>query len=337
MRLRDALGAFDSNHRKKVQPVESDAIRPKGFDSFIGQTETVEILRITTYAAIAHQRMPDHILLTGPGGTGKTTLALIMANELPGGHLVTTSAAILNQDNLTKMLIGLKDRTVVFVDEIHMIPPKVRELLYMAMEDGFFDMSTVEGTERIRLPEFTLIGATTLPGKLPDSFRDRFGIGLRVTHYAIDDLVMIAHRTALALNKTITTQAAEMLADRSKLVPRVLNSLIARCMDVRAVTPQEEHEYDITVDIVRNTMKLHGIDDMGCDRLDRAVLSCLAFRFQNAQVGLENLSISVGEDPDTIRKDVEPWLIRAGMMTKTPKGRQITHMGRQHIEGENGQ
>ena len=337
MRLRDlanlATGTNVATFGKKQ--VDSDAIRPESFDSFIGQSRNIEILRMAVKAATVRGGMPDHVLLTGPGGLGKTTVALIIANEI-GGQFDATTAPMLNVDNLVKLFTAAKPRSVIFIDEIHMISPKVREVLYAALEDGWLDTTSVQGVERIKLPPFTLVGATTLPGRLPDSFKDRFGLPIRLDYYSVPELEAMAYRTAERLDLSITQEGAEMLADRSKLVPRVLNSRVARVRDYLDAM-REPDQRIIDESACSAVFALHGIDGLGLDKLDRDILKALRYRFNCSKVGVEQLSIAVGEDMDTIRNEVEPWLLRCGLMTRSPSGRQITTLGKDHIEGEDRQ
>ncbi len=305
------------------KPPESDSLRPQNLSEFIGQESVVKQLSVTLRAALSRGEPVCHLLMVGPGGLGKTTLALMMANEM-GAPMVATTAPTLGQEPLTRMLTGMAKNTVFFVDEIHRLSKRTEELLYAAMEDGYIDCNTPMGFERKRVEPFTLVGGTTLPGSLSDSFKDRFGLVVRLSYYGLEDLAAIAHRSARVLSVDLSDQAAEEIASRSRGVPRVTNQLLRRLRDVAAGRP-------VTADVAQEGFEIFDIDELGLDQLDRSVLWTLGRQFNGGPTGVTNLAIAVGESESTLDKDVEPYLVRLGLIARTPRGRVLTEDGRQHI------
>jgi len=308
------------------QPPKEDQLRPAKLDEFIGQRKAVRQLHLTLESARLRGAMPDHILIPGPGGLGKTTLALMIANEMHA-PLVATTAPTLKQEPLTRMLSGMEKGTVLFVDEIHRMSKTTEELLYSAMEDGVIDCNTPMGFERRKVQPFTLVGATTLPGKMSESFKDRFGVTVRLEFYDVPSLVKVVHRSAGVLGTIITPEAAEEIAVRARGIPRVANALLRRLRDYAEV----HSEGGITASVASEAFKMFDIDELGLERLDREVLTALVMRFRGGPIGLSNLATTVGEDEGTIADDVEPYLVRLGLVARTPRGRVATEDGRQHV------
>lgn len=328
MRLTDLQAAFSKRHGRiePTTPVKVDQLRPQLLSEFIGQRPAVAQLKMVTTAARKRSVVLDHIMMTGPGGLGKTTLALMMANEM-GAPIISTTAPTLGQEPLTRMLSGLKAGTLFFVDEIHGISKRTAELLYGALEDGFIDCNTPMGFERRRVQPFTLIGATTDPGKMTSSFKDRFGQVVRLEFYPVEDLVTIAHRTAHHLKVTLSDESAEEVAIRGRGVPRVVNQLMKRLRDYATCHDTDHIDKRLAVD----AFKLLEIDEMGLERLDRDILSALVYRFNGGPIGLNNLATAVGDDEGNVAAE-EAYMVRLGLMARTPRGRVITENGRQHVE-----
>lgn len=314
--------------RNNSSDCQNDSLRPARFDSFIGHSLVIDQLRVITQAALTRGEPVDGLLFTGPGGLGKTTLAHLIANEM-GAPFVTTVGAVLNPNTLVKTMSAFKTGTIFNIDEIHGIPPRTREILYGAVEDRIIDCSNSTGlTERIELPPWTLVGATTNPGRLPDSMKDRFGLQLRLEYYSVTDIADIVERTVGLLNLKITGDAALAVADRSRGTPRVANSLCRRVRDWAQVQGVDEVGYDAAEAAFAHL----GIDELGLDRLDRACLTAIRDTFHGGPIGLETLSLFVGDSQDTLRDDVEPYLVRLGLLVRTPRGRSITQLARQHLK-----
>lgn len=324
MRTRDLL---KSRTERKPIVITSDAIRPDTLGEFIGQDEAIAQLTLACHAAKARGQVLENVLLVGPGGLGKTTLALAIAHEM-GGKFIATTGSMLNKDNLVKMLTTMERGTVLFIDEGHDVKRGPYELLYAAMEDGWIDTQAVGATERVKLPPFTVVLATTLPGRLEPSFKTRFGLTVRVDFYRLADIETITERAALILGCAIDPEALEAISDRSKDIPRVALALLRRCRDYAQV-----HSPGCAIGLsdTDQTFRMLGIDEMGLDRLDQAYLMTLRERFQNGPVGLINMARALGEDTNTLSGDVEPFLIRRGLIVSTPRGRMLTTVGRQHV------
>lgn len=315
---------------------ESDepSIRPGLLKEFIGQEKIKDALIVAIESAKKRGRTLDHILFSGPPGLGKTTLAHIIAQEMHSA-IETTSGPVLDRPgDLAALLTPLKDRDILFIDEIHRLSSVIEEILYPAMEDYSIDLLIGEGPSAriIKLPleRFTLIGATTRLGLLGSPFRDRFGIILRLDLYEPDDLEEIVIRSAAILKIPITDEGAYEIACRSRGTPRIANRLLRRVYDYAVVRGSGSIERDIA-DLA---LKALGVDSIGLDVLDRKILSVIADDFGGGPVGLKTISISVGEEPRTIEDVYEPYLIQLGFIKRTPQGRMITNPAKRHLGKE---
>jgi Holliday junction DNA helicase RuvB len=300
-----------------------NALRPRRFHDLIGQTELKANLKVFVQAARDRGDALDHILLCGPPGLGKTTMAHIMAHEL-GVDLHGTSGPALERKDLAGVLSHLTERDVLFIDEIHRLTPVVEEILYPAMEDFKIDLVLGGGpharTLEMRLPPFTLIGATTRSGLLTGPMRDRFGYIGRLRHYTAVELEMIATRSAGLLEVRATDQGAREIAARSRGTPRIANRLLKRVRDFAEV----EGTGEIDEQIAAHALTRLGIDERGFDEMDRRLLETLVKKFDGGPVGVETLGVSLGEEADTIESVYEPYLLQEGFIQRTPRGRVAT-------------
>ncbi|MBV8528820.1 MAG: Holliday junction branch migration DNA helicase RuvB [Candidatus Dormibacteraeota bacterium] len=326
------------NEQRTVSPAETDeeraadvALRPQRLDEFVGQRGVEEQVRILVEAARQRQEPVDHILLYGPPGLGKTTLAQIIANEMGVSARLTSGPALEHQGMLASILTSLQDRDVFFIDEVHRLNHAVEEALYPAMEDLAFDFVTGKGagaqTLRLTLQRFTVIGATTRAGALGGPLRDRFGVTFRLDFYEVDDLVQIAARSARLLGVELDASGAELLASRSRGTPRIVNRLLRRARDYAQVRADGR----IDAGVAAAALEVLGVDGLGLDELDRRVLGVLTGTLRGHPVGVQTIAVSVQEDPETIEDVVEPFLIRAGLLARTPRGRVATAAAFRHL------
>jgi holliday junction DNA helicase RuvB len=311
--------------------VAESTLRPRRLDDFVGQAELKAHLGIVLEAARRRGQAPDHLLFSGPPGLGKTTLAGIIAHEL-GAHLQTTSGPALERGgDLAAILTQLDDGDVLFVDEIHRLPRAVEEVLYPAMEDFQLDIVLGKGPAarsiRLDLPRFTLVGATTRTGSITGPLRDRFGLVARLDYYTATDLEAIVARAAGILGVGIDGAGCTEIARRARGTPRIANRLLRRVRDYAEVRG------DGVVDLAaaQAALKVYDVDDLGLDRLDKAVLVALIDSFGGGPVGLSTLAVAVGEQPDTVEEVCEPYLVRAGLLARTPRGRIATHHAWRHL------
>ncbi len=320
-----------------VSPVNHDdeqdepSVRPGLLADFIGQDSIKDALTVAITSARKRNKPLDHILFSGPPGLGKTTLAHIIAQEM-NSHIETTSGPILDRPgDLAALLTPLKERDILFIDEIHRLSPVIEEILYPAMEDYTIDLLIGEGpsarTIQLPLERFTLIGATTRLGLLGSPFRDRFGIILRLDLYDPSELTVIVTRSAGILGIPITPEGAAEIAGRSRGTPRIANRLLKRAYDYAIVRGTGS----IDQNIANTALFALGVDQKGLDILDRRILEVIANDFAGGPVGLKTISISVGEEPRTIEDVYEPYLIRIGFLKRTPQGRMITSAARDHL------
>ena len=313
------------------EPVSDEELRPHVLDGFIGQPQLKAQLRLFLDAARKRETPPDHILLAGPPGLGKTTLAMIVANELEVPIRITSGPAIQHAGDLASILSSLEPGEVLFVDEVHRLPRAAEELLYIAMEDFRVDVMVGKGPGAssipLTLPRFTMIGATTREGMLPSPLRARFGFTAHLDFYPHEELEKLVERSAGVLGLSIDREAAHELALRSRGTPRIANRLLRRVRDWVIVhdLPQASAED------VRQALALYQIDAEGLDRLDIAVLNAIVRNFQGGPVGLNTLAAMVGEESETVETVCEPYLVREGFLIRTPKGRVATPKAWQHL------
>lgn len=320
-----------SGQAKIDEDVIDRAIRPKLLADYVGQPQVREQMDIFIKAAKLRQDALDHLLIFGPPGLGKTTLANIVANEM-GVNIRTTSGPVLEKaGDLAAMLTNLEPHDVLFIDEIHRLSPAIEEVLYPAMEDYQLDIMIGEGPAarsiKLDLPPFTLVGATTRAGSLTSPLRDRFGIVQRLEFYSVEDLTSIVARSAGCLNLELEQQAAFEVARRSRGTPRIANRLLRRVRDYADV-------YNggiISVDVAKQALSMLDVDDAGFDYLDRKLLSAVIERFDGGPVGLDNLAAAIGEERDTIEDVLEPYLIQQGFLQRTPRGRIATSQTYRHF------
>lgn len=315
-------------------PEDSDienSLRPKTLDDYIGQDKIKENLKIYIEAARARGEALDHVLLYGPPGLGKTTLAGIIANEMGVNIRVTSGPAIEKQGDLAALLTNLQEGDVLFIDEIHRLNRQVEEVLYPAMEDGALDIIIGKGPSarsiRLDLPHFTLIGATTRSGQLSAPLRDRFGVIFRLEMYSNEQLATIAKRSAGILEIPIDDKGAYEIASRSRGTPRIANRLLKRSRDFAQV------KYDgvITLEAAVDALSKMEIDDLGLDNIDRVLLTTMIKNYNGGPVGLETIAATIGEEAVTIEDVYEPYLMQIGFLSRTPRGRCVTALAYKHL------
>jgi Holliday junction DNA helicase RuvB len=300
------------------------SIRPESLDEYVGQSEIKENLRVFIKSALMREESLDHILLYGPPGLGKTTLAYIIANELGSNIKTASGPSIEKTGDLAAILSTLEEGDVLFIDEIHRIPRYIEEVLYPAMEDYYLDIIVgTEGSSRnikINLPHFTLVGATTRAGDLSSPLRDRFGIIAKLNYYTEEELYQIIKRTSKVLDTPITDDAARELASRSRGTPRIANRLFKRVRDFALVYSGGI----INEEILNSSLDRLKVDKSGLDETDRILLTAIIERFNGGPVGLEALASSIGEESSTIEDVYEPYLLKEGYIKRTPRGRVVT-------------
>src|SRR5437660_2230191 len=317
-----------------VMPEEDDleqSLRPRRLTEFVGQDRIKEQLSISLDAAKGRDEALDHVLLVGPPGLGKTSLAFIVREELGVGIRCVAGPALERKGDMAAILTGLERHDVLFVDEIHRLNRAIEEILYPALEDFRLDIIVGQGaaarTLTLDLPQFTLVGATTRTGLLTTPLRDRFGMTFRLDYYEPQDLGIIVRRSARILDVEIEEDAADEIARRSRGTPRIANRILKRVRDVAQV----KHDGAITTAIAREALTLLEVDAEGLERVDRALLDAIATKCGGGPVGLSTLSVALGEEPDTIEDVYEPYLLQLGFLQRTPRGRVLTELGREHV------
>jgi holliday junction DNA helicase RuvB len=306
-------------------------LRPRSLDELIGQDRVREQLGLVLEAARRRSRAPDHVLLSGPPGLGKTTMAMIVAAEMQAQLRVTSGPAIQHAGDLAAILSGLGEGEVLFLDEIHRMARPAEEMLYMAMEDFRVDVVVGKGPGAVaiplEIPPFTLVGATTRAGLLPGPLRDRFGFTAHLDFYAPGELEQILRRSAHLLDLELAADGSAEIAGRSRGTPRIANRLLRRVRDYSQV----KSDGRITRDVARAALTVYEVDERGLDRLDRAVLHALVVHFGGGPVGLSTLAVAVGEERETVEEVAEPFLVRAGLLARTPRGRVATPAAWDHL------
>ena len=307
------------------------ALRPRTLAEFGGQRRVSEQLELVLHAARGRNRPPDHVLLSGPPGLGKTTLAMIIASEMAAPLRITSGPAIQHAGDLAAILSGLNEGEVLFLDEIHRMSRPAEEMLYMAMEDFRVDIIVGKGPGAtaipLEIPPFTLVGATTRAGLLPGPLRDRFGFTAHLEFYEAAELERIVNRSATLLEVEVQPDGATEIASRSRGTPRIANRLLRRVRDFAEVRADGV----VTLALARSALELYEVDQMGLDRLDRGVLDALCRRFGGGPVGLSTLAVAVGEERETVEEVAEPFLVRSGYLARTPRGRVATPAAWRHL------
>ena len=309
-----------------------NSLRPKSLDDYLGQEKAKEQLKIFIEAAKSRNEQLDHVLLYGPPGLGKTTLASIIANEMSVNLRITSGPAIERAGDLAAILTNLNENDVLFIDEIHRINRSVEEILYSAMEDFCLDIIIGKGPSarsiRLDLPKFTLIGATTRAGMLTNPLRDRFGVICKLDYYTVDELAKIVVRSSEILGAEIQIGGATEIARRSRGTPRIANRLLKRVRDYAQVRA----DGNITDDVANKALELLGVDSLGLDYVDEKLLMTIIQKFRGGPVGLDTLAASIGEDRNTIEDVYEPYLLQLGFINRGPRGRIAMPLAYEHLK-----
>jgi Holliday junction DNA helicase RuvB len=326
--LSDHVVAADASDQERRTEA---SLRPQTLGDFVGQRDLVGHLQIVLGSARARNQCADHLLFAGPPGLGKTSLASIVASEMGAGFRVTSGPVLSRPGDLAALLTDLQDGDVLFIDELHRLSRAVEEVLYPAMEDLRLDVMIGRGPSarsiRLDLPNFTLVGATTRTGLVAAPLRDRFGFIGQLDLYDVEELTEIAARSAKLLDVSLTPEAAALIASRSRGTPRIANRLLRRVRDFASVGGH----HDVSEDVARDALTLFGVDEFGLDKIDRRILTLLCDQFASQPVGLTTLAHACGEEPLTIEDAYEPYLLRSGLMIRTPRGRVATERAYEHL------
>ena len=328
---KDADERFVSSERQENDDQIENVLRPKTMDEYVGQEKVKENLKVYISAAKKRNEALDHVLLYGPPGLGKTTLAAIIANEMGTNFKQTSGPAIEKPSDLASILTNLNENDVLFIDEIHRMSTSVEEILYPAMEDHALDFVIGKGPSarsmRISLPNFTLVGATTKAGMISSPLRDRFGVLCKLELYTIEELQKIVERSATILNADIDKESSALIASRCRGTPRIANRLLKRVRDFADVFGEGK----ITKDITAHALGKMDIDEIGLDAVDRKMLKVMIETFKGKPVGLDTLGAVTGEEPDTIEDVYEPYLLQIGFIARTPRGRIALEPAFKHL------
>ena len=311
--------------------VFENSIRPKSFDTYVGQTALKETLKISIEAAKKRNTTLDHVLFYGPPGLGKTTLAGIIAEELGTTVKITSAPSFERPRDIIGVLMSLKEGEVLFIDEIHRLNTVTEEILYPAMEDFYLDMMTGKTqtvkTMRIQLPKFTLVGATTKAGGISSPLRDRFGFVHRLQFYTVEELSQVILRTAKILNIEVNSESAKEIARRSRGTPRIANRLLKRVGDFAIV----KNDGKVDLNLTKDSLSVLKIDEYGLDETDRNMLTFIIEKYNGGPVGLDTIAAALGEDVRTIEDVCEPYLLQAGLLIRTPRGRKVSPEAYRHF------